>query len=243
DPSDDIPYQAWVDFSNGIKRVHSYLKQAYPHKKIYFSLTVDDYNSQRVYDFGSSQAAFNVLLQAIQATQSQYLYTRYISAQTWQRENLKLAVDATDVIAVSAYPYMIYGAKVASIPADYLTRIREIAPLKPFAIAETGYLAEPLVFPDPLPPGAALQVYADGTPLGQYQYVSRIFADSQKHKALFINWYVARDYDNMWEQILKGMPNALLNRLWRDVGLFDGSGAQRWGMILWQTQLWSGVQR
>jgi hypothetical protein len=240
DPSDDVPYQAWVDYVAASKRIYTILKSVYPQKKFYFSLQIDDYNLQQTFDFGASMPLYNVLLQAINYTKSPHLYTRYITRNTWHRENLKMAESALDVVAVSTYPYMAVGPNVAFIPTNHFYQIREIAPTKPFAVAETGYIAEPLVFPEPI---NGQQVTIDGNAMAQAQYVSRLLNDATNQKALFVNWYIARDYDDMWNQVLVNLPDKNLNRIWRDIGIFDGAGNVRFGGLVWQSFLWKGVQQ
>ncbi|HEX4924669.1 MAG TPA: hypothetical protein VFV50_11305, partial [Bdellovibrionales bacterium] len=242
DSGDDIPYEAWIDFTKAMRRIHAALKTAYPQKKLFYSLSADDYNYPRNFDFGSSQAAYNLLIKAINHTKSPYLYNRYVTGTVWQREHLKLASDFNDLIAISTYPFMAYGTNVAGIPADYLTRVREVAPSKPFAVAETGYIAEPLVYPDPLPAGTTPSLFVDGNTTAQAQYVSRLLADATKQNALFVNWFIVRDYDDMWKQVLVHLPGGETNRIWRDIGLFDGNGNSRLSLFLWHTYLWRGVQ-
>ncbi|MBX9768383.1 MAG: hypothetical protein K2X47_14000 [Bdellovibrionales bacterium] len=238
DPNDDIPYQAWVDFHAASKRIYTYLKLMYPQKRVYFSIAIDDYNFPRTFDFGVNLAAYNVLLKAIQHTQSNSLYNRYIDGTVWQREHLKMTIQFSDLVAVSTYPYMDprYSNPTA-IPADYFTRIQEIAPTKPYAFAETGFIAEPLRFPEIVKPGENYTLDIFGSSLYQAQYLGRLMSEAQKVKAVYINWFIARDYDQMWTQQLAAGPDALINRIWRDIGIFDGNGGLRLSGLLWQVNL------
>lgn len=229
DPNDDIPYQAWIDYVEGSKRIFNFLKAAYPQKTFYLSLSVDDYNYSRSFDFGVNNATYNLLLKAIEKTQSPFLYSRYIDSTVWQRENLKMLMPATELIAISAYPYMAH-ADPKNIPADYFSKIRELAPEKRFAFAETGFIAENL---------ETFQI--PGSVTGQANYIVKMLQQATTQKAVFVNWYVARDYDQMW-QSLANQPGADVNRIWRDTGLFDGDGVLRLGGALWRIYLLMSYQ-
>jgi hypothetical protein len=134
----------------------------------------------------------------------------------------------TDFIAVSAYPYTSY-ANPADIPANFYSSVAALAADKPFAIAETAWPAEDVTSPYPLT--------INETQQRQQAYLQRLLADADSLDAKFINWFFTRDYDDMWDSILQYDSNAALLRLWKDTGLYDGTGNGRPALADWQAAL------
>lgn len=134
----------------------------------------------------------------------------------------------TDMIAVSSYPF-IDDAGVDQLPIDYFSALADLAPEKPFAIAETSWPAEDVTEPYP--------VLLPGSPSAQQDYVERLFADAETLDAEFINWFFTRDFDKQWEDVLSTHPAATTLRLWRDTGLYDGDGNPRPALGTWREAL------
>ena len=134
----------------------------------------------------------------------------------------------TEMIAVSAYPF-VDQADPASLPADYFSKIANLAADKPFAIAETSWPAEDVTAPYPIviPASDSIQV----------AYMQRLLADCDKLSARFIDWFFTRDYDDFWESDLKFISIAPTVRLWKDSGLYDGSGNPRPALKPWRDKL------
>lgn len=134
----------------------------------------------------------------------------------------------TDFIAVSSYPFGL-TADPGSLPADHFSALADLAPDKPFAVAETGWPAEDVTAPFP--------VTIPASEATQQAYVERLLADADSLSATFVMWFVSRDYDDLWESYLKFQPNAALLRLWRDNGLYTGDGQRRPALETWRTWL------
>ncbi len=145
-----------------------------------------------------------------------------------QSEALIQILPYTDFIAISTYPY-IFGDSPDSIASDHFTAITDLAPEKPFAIAETAWPAEDIS--DPYP------VIIKGSESAQLAYVERLIKESTDKKAVFITWFFTRDFDEFWEAQLKDNPIAPTIRLWKDTGLYDEDGNPRPALGLWKDTL------
>ncbi|MGB7971278.1 MAG: hypothetical protein WCF31_04820 [Candidatus Deferrimicrobiaceae bacterium] len=140
----------------------------------------------------------------------------------------------TDYIAVSSYPFsnpVRYPdgsqADPVPLPIDYFSALADLAPGKPFAIAETAWPAEEVTAPYPI----TIRSNTDY----QKRYVEFLLSSAEVLSARFVNYFVIRDYDALWDKILIGDPNASLVRLWRDTGLYDGDGAPRPSLSSWRS--------
>ncbi|HVE41641.1 MAG TPA: hypothetical protein VNM14_17245 [Planctomycetota bacterium] len=134
----------------------------------------------------------------------------------------------TDFIALSAYPYSM-NADPANIRPDLFSTLAAMAPSKPFAIAETGWAAEDVTAPYP-------QVIPE-TPARQQAYVEFLLRECTKLDAVFINWFMTRDYDDLWTAEIQFLPDNSLVRLWKDIGLYDGAGNPRPALATWRSTL------
>src|SRR5262245_51508532 len=133
----------------------------------------------------------------------------------------------TDYIALSAYPYS-QTPDPAMVPPNLFSAVAALAPEKPFAIAETGWAAEDVTAPYPQ--------YLPETPERQKAYVEFLLAECTRLRAVFINWFLVRDYDGLWPE-LGLLPTAPLTRVWRDIGLYDGNGQPRPALSSWRSTL------
>jgi hypothetical protein len=133
----------------------------------------------------------------------------------------------TDYMAISAYPFSDIP-NPADLPEDYFTRLTDLAPSKPVAIAETAWPAEDLVAVDN--PG---YIIAAEDPGRQQQYIQRIIDEMDKANGRFITLFFTQDYDDFWVSDLQFYPNAQLLRTWRDTGLYDGDGNNRPALETW----------
>lgn len=133
----------------------------------------------------------------------------------------------TDYYAISTYPYMGLdgdGYEAKKIPADWFSQVKKIAPDKPFAIAETGYIAEEY---------SAYFKSIPGSPQAQKQYVERLMNEAQKNRAEFVIWFVVADYDELWSVLKFVVMFNPLARAWKDTGLFDGDLKPRPALQVW----------
>jgi hypothetical protein len=130
----------------------------------------------------------------------------------------------TDYIAVSTYPFTRH-ADPADIPADWFSQLADLAPEKPFAVAETGFIAERLVID-------AMGVDIPGTAEWQNEYLEFLTSECQRLDARFAVWFVPRDYDELWEFWEPFDPPQWI-KLWKDTGLLDGAGDPRPSLGTW----------
>lgn len=145
-----------------------------------------------------------------------------------QRRAIADALASTDLVAVSAYPFSA-EADPALLADGYFADLARLAPEKPFAVAETGWPAEDVTAPYP--------VFLPGSEAAQLGYVRRLLAEADRLSAAFVVWFLVRDYDDLWESELGSSPLASVARLWRDTGLYAGSGAERPALELWRERL------
>ncbi|GAB4366216.1 MAG: hypothetical protein Kow00128_09440 [Deltaproteobacteria bacterium] len=142
----------------------------------------------------------------------------------------------TDYIAVSAYPYGESSrypdgseADPAILPADYFSALADLAPGKPFAIAETAWPAEDVTAPYP--------ITIRSNPDYQKRYVEFLLAQTGALSGRFVNYFISRDYDPLFAKIPDSDPNKPLVRLWRDTGLYAEDGTARPSLSAWRSVL------
>jgi hypothetical protein len=135
----------------------------------------------------------------------------------------------SDFIAVSTYPYM-EGYSPQTLPEDWFADVASIDPGKPFAIAETGFIAE--------------ESYrnwlggktVEGSEDAQAAYVGLLLRRARRQQARFVVWFFAQDLDEFW----RGQTNLAVKwfvKIWRDSGLVDGSGRARAALKEWDRWL------
>ena len=139
----------------------------------------------------------------------------------------------TDYVAISAYPYSSVSSSVngntdpALFPADYFTRFAELDASKPFAIAETGYIAEDLSI-------LSFSLQKNGTPAWQQAYLEKLCAFAQLRKARFFVWFCYKDYDAGSQTLLAAGLYQDIFGLWQDTGLYDEAGQPRPALTTWR---------
>ena len=133
----------------------------------------------------------------------------------------------TDVLAVSTYPYVWdgVGGSAARIPADWFTKFAALAPSKPFAVAETGFLAGNFIY-------ALRGVAILAGPADQAAYVRRLLADAQALRAEFVIWYVPVDYDRLWA-LMQAQGTTEWFRQWMRTGLWTAALEPRPSLAIW----------
>lgn len=100
---------------------------------------------------------------------------------------LRQLLPFSDAVAISTYPHL-RGFTAATLPVDWFSSLRDVAPDKPFIIAETGFPAERYEgkwFNQPINVAA--------TPPMQRAYVHRLLADVQRLNARLVNWFFPED--------------------------------------------------
>jgi len=141
--------------------------------------------------------------------------------------------DLTDYIALSSYPYPYLGASVngstdpAQLPRAWYEQFRAIAPEKPFAVAETGYIAEFLDM-------SAYGITKQGRPEWQAAYLDLLATWCQEDRAEFLVWFCAYDYDALLAKLQASGQDVPIARLWRDTGFYSETGEARPALAMWR---------
>ena len=137
----------------------------------------------------------------------------------------------TDIYAVSTYPYMgPDGVAYApsEIPRDWFVQLKEIAPNKPIAVSETGYVAEDF---------STIWHTQKGSEALQKQYVEWLLMEAQREKMEFVVWFLVADYDDLWSVMRFMVGFSPLMRAWKDIGFFDGDLQPRAALAVWDAWL------
>jgi hypothetical protein len=145
-----------------------------------------------------------------------------------QRAGISRILPFTDYIAVSSYPFT-EQFNPDLLAADYFMQLANLAPNKPFAIAETSWPAEDITAPYPVLIPASEET--------QQAYLERLLNDSDSLSAAFVCWFFTRDFDDFWESDLQFTPIAPIVRIWTDSGLYDGQGNPRPALTIWREYL------
>ncbi|MBD3366734.1 MAG: hypothetical protein GF405_01005 [Candidatus Eisenbacteria bacterium] len=153
----------------------------------------------------------------------------YFAAVTDQESAIEDVLPYTDMMTLSGYPFAAPLEDPELVRFDYFSALADLAPEKPFAVAETGWPAEDVTSPYPLT--------IEATETDQTVYVYRLLDECFFLNAVFVNWFVSRDYDEWWEDELKFSPDAYILRLWKDCGLYRGDGSQRPSLGAWYQYL------
>ncbi|HEY6565084.1 MAG TPA: hypothetical protein VIY86_11340, partial [Pirellulaceae bacterium] len=183
-------------FLTFVKQVHGTLKRDYPALPIFVT-----------FQTGSFEASWE---------------------EQWELN--RILVRYSDMVGMSTYPFWVPNhikprrADVAYLPRDWFSRMADLAPDKPFAVTETGYIAE-----DFRQYGVSIQ----GRPEWQARYVDFLLQGCQEAKAEFVVWFVPRDYDQGMATLRRMGVSIEGAEIWRDTGLLDGSGRRRSGLDVW----------
>ena len=152
----------------------------------------------------------------------------YWQDEAHQRDAVAQILPYTDYIAVSAYPYLFGHHDPQTLPADFFSRVRELAPAKPFAVAETGFTAKDVeAFGKSIP----------GTEAGQNAYLTFVLGESARLHAEFVVWFFYRDYDALWDRIKFLGPDVEIFKAFKNTGLLDSKGRDRPASSTWRTWL------
>jgi hypothetical protein len=147
-------------------------------------------------------------------------------------------IDYTDFIGLSAYPYTGVSSSAngntnpQNFPSNYFEKFINLAPNKPLAFAETGYIAQDLVIP-------AFSLNKQGNAEWQRDYLELVLKLCNEKKAKLFIWFCPKDYDALviTFQNQPGATPYILNllKLWRDTGLIDENGTERPSYNSWLT--------
>ncbi len=138
--------------------------------------------------------------------------------------------DYQDLTGISVYPYAFFShsdkGDPENLPSDWLSQILRIAPGKPYFVAETGFVGEPLSIPE-----FTLDVVSDEEK--QSAYLVKLFEESNTMDVEGIVWFSSHDFDDLWSSVL----NDNLSLIWRDTGLKDGDQQPRQALGVWEEWL------
>jgi hypothetical protein len=147
-------------------------------------------------------------------------------------------IDYTDFVGLSAYPYTGVSSSAngntnpQNFPSNYFEKFINLAPNKPLAFAETGYIAQDLVIP-------AFSLNKQGNAEWQRDYLELVLKLCNEKKAKLFIWFCPKDYDALiiTFQNQAGATPYILNllKLWRDTGLIDENGTERPSYNSWLT--------
>jgi hypothetical protein len=152
-------------------------------------------------------------------------------SKEWAKQFFNIS-PATDVAGVSVYPYAFFtstpNVQPSALPVNWLSQVTAIAPGKPVAIAETGWIAENLSMTVPY------TITATSTPAIQNEYLAKLLTEATSMSAEFVVWWAVADYDDWWPAL---EPIAPLARVWRDIGLYNGNQVARVALATWDSYL------
>ncbi len=133
-----------------------------------------------------------------------------------------------DVVGISVYPYAFFThvekGNPDNLPSDWISQIKTIAPGKPYAVTETGWIAENLSIP-----AYSLNVTSDGA--AQARFAEKLFEECNELGAEFIVWFTSYDYDTLWTDTL---GSDSLSKIWKDTGFISETFDERPGLATWR---------
>ena len=159
-------------------------------------------------------------------------------------EVTQLLLPFTDIYGVSTYPFLMTGGDPSQIPENWFSRVKKIAPNKPFAVIETNFLAESFYHPTqgiPIP-FKKKRLLIPGRKKWQAEYIEFLLSEANKLKAEFVLYWGYRDLDQLQALLdnTGGKFDSNINgfaSLAKDCGLIDEKGQHRPSFNVWQRWL------
>lgn len=148
----------------------------------------------------------------------------YLEDPPSQKKAVAQLLAASDYVAITTIPY-IKEPVPSKLGKDFLAQFQALAPGKPFAIANTAFLAEDI---------SAAGIERVGKAAWQLEYLKFVFDECARMNAKFVIWMVPRDLDDL---VAKLGPLGEFAKLFKDTGLQDGKGNPRKSFELWQQWL------
>lgn len=136
----------------------------------------------------------------------------------------------TDLACVTAIPFYTQP-NPAKIPKDYFAKVASALPGKPFAVAETAFIAEDMRIGTEERPGKAAW---------QDDYLRFLLDEAARLNGKFVVWTIPRDCDALHERLARDpatAPMADFFRIFKDTGLLDGDGKPRKSFETWSKWL------
>jgi hypothetical protein len=135
-------------------------------------------------------------------------------------DRAKVVVEESDYLGLSFYPYASsFGEKMGSPalssppnqwrkPLQWVRKYTD----KPIAICETGYSTRDIAI-------SAYDLAMEGSTDLQKDYVEDLGKIAERDDYLFVIWFLAVDYDELYKKIPEGDGS---NKIWRNIGFLDG---------------------
>ena len=136
-------------------------------------------------------------------------------------------LEYTDVVGISAYPYVFFNhdnrGDPANLPANWLTQVNQVIGQKPLLISETGWIGEDLMIEE-----FSVDIASD--PGKQSAYVNSLLESAAALNVQMVIWWTVSDFDTLWQDTLVQDPTA---KIWKDIGLYDENQQARMGLAVW----------
>jgi hypothetical protein len=145
-----------------------------------------------------------------------------------QKYIMEALLPYTDYIAISTYPFGNF-LDPGDIPADWFSRLYDMAPEKPLAVTETSFPAQ-----DQYQESYGRTI--KGNEEGQLEYMRLLFESMSVLDLRFLTWFVIRDYDQLWKVMEENNTDEIF-KSWRDTGLIDEKGGPRPALGYWDRWL------
>lgn len=140
---------------------------------------------------------------------------------------MKKLMSHSDLVGVSFYPFMaMLGSRMDYCLSWLSDNFDEFK--KPYAITESGQPAEPVVL-------KSLGFTIPASLKRQSEVLEKLLSFAHERQFEFLIWFLARDYDGLWEKIRAEAPEFFV--VWRDCGLLDGDGRERAAYKVWRSYL------
>ena len=153
-------------------------------------------------------------------------------------QRAKALIEASDYVGLSFYPHASPFGERFGEPAlrageeawrEPLTWVRSYTN-KPIAICETGYLSRPAILP-------RNKLTLKGDAVLQASYVRELAQYAARDNYLFVVWFLAVDYDRLYERMGGDTPDNEVNLMWRNIGLWDGELRPKPAVAEWDRAL------
>ena len=145
----------------------------------------------------------------------------------------------SDLYAVSTYADHADGVAgdATRLPEDWFSRSRKIAPSKPLAVMETGFIASPFMHPDLgiRIDGREDRLLIPGGPRSQALFMVKLLQGAHESNAEFVNLWAVRDLDRLFDRFApeSELSDPMLGTA-QDRGLYDENGVARQSLEIWE---------
>jgi hypothetical protein len=148
----------------------------------------------------------------------------YLEDPQAQKKAIAQILPASDYVAIQTIPY-IKEQVPGKLGREFLAQFAALAPGKPFAVANTAFLAEDF---------AVAGLERVGKAAWQQEYLKFVLEECARLNAKFVIWALARDMDDLVQRL---GPLGEFAKIFKDTGLIDGKGNPRKSCETWQSWL------